>query len=113
MSHSLQYQKQPLHFHLPSTIITTSKVRHPSQPIRISFLLSFFIPPHIEPYIPCTYTRTSIPLRFHVTVYPPSTLRSAPVTYVDASESRKVTGPMRSSGEPMRPCGIRDVHCRL
>lgn len=57
-----------------------------------------------------TSNRTSA---FHVTVYPPSTLRSAPVTYVDASESRKVTGPMRSSGDPMRPWGMREVHCRL
>ncbi len=39
----------------------------------------------------------------HVTVYPPSTLRSAPVTYADASDSKKVTGPIRSTGAPMRP----------
>ena len=49
----------------------------------------------------------------HVTVYPPSTLRSAPVTYADASDSKKVTGPIRSAGAPMRPWGMSEVHWRL
>lgn len=49
----------------------------------------------------------------YVTVYPPSTLRSAPVTYLEASDRRKVTGPMRSSGTPILPCGMSDVHFAL
>jgi len=47
-----------------------------------------------------------------VRVYPPSTLRSAPVMYLEASLSRKVTAPMRSSGVPILPTGIREVHLR-
>jgi hypothetical protein len=47
---------------------------------------------------------------FHVTVYPPSTRMSAPVTYRDASESRKVTGPIKSFGWPILPCGMSDIH---
>lgn len=46
-------------------------------------------------------------------MYPPSTRSSAPVTYLLASLSKKVTGPMRSSGTPILPWGIREVQWRL
>ena len=47
-----------------------------------------------------------------VLVYPPSILRSAPVVYAAASESRYTTAPIRSSGDPILPWGISDVQCR-
>lgn len=48
-----------------------------------------------------------------VQVYPPSTLKSAPVTYLLASLSKNVTGPIKSSGFPICPCGINEVHFSL
>jgi len=39
-------------------------------------------------------------------VHPPSTASSAPVTYVDASDSRNPTAPAISSGTPTRAMGV-------
>ena len=50
-------------------------------------------------------------LPHQVQVYAPSTRRSAPFTYRLASLDRNVTAPMRSSGRPILPTGMRDVHC--
>lgn len=40
-------------------------------------------------------------------------MSSVPVTKLAASESRKVTGPARSSGLPMRPMGVPPTHFSL
>src|SRR5581483_9726340 len=42
----------------------------------------------------------------HLAVHPPSTIKIAPVTYDDASEARKTTGPTSSSALPRRPSGV-------
>src|ERR1700761_2956756 len=53
-------------------------------------------------------------LKLHyVIVYPPSTRRSAPVTYTLASLAKYVTAPIRSSGLPIWPTGINAVHFRF
>src|SRR4029078_3988783 len=43
----------------------------------------------------------------HRIVQPPSTISTSPVTYDDASETRKTTGPTNSSGRLRRPRGVR------
>lgn len=35
------------------------------------------------------------------------------MTYLDASLSRKVTAPIRSSGVPILPAGMREIHLSL
>ena len=49
----------------------------------------------------------------YVTVYPPSTRSSAPVMYWLASLARKTAAPIRSSGRPILPMGMSEVHWRL
>ena len=46
-------------------------------------------------------------------MYPPSTRTSVPVTKLAASDSRKVTGPAKSCGSPMRPMGVPPTHFSL
>jgi len=62
---------------------------------------NFIIDTYHAVYMPLKHANCykSVPTEVtQVTVYPPSTRRSAAVTYDDASESKKVTAPMRSSG---------------
>src|SRR6266511_4332935 len=47
--------------------------------------------------------------RRHQALQPPSATRFAPVTYDEASEARKTTGPTTSCTSAMRPSGIRAV----
>jgi hypothetical protein len=42
---------------------------------------------------------------------PPSTNIVCPLTYAAASLARKTVGPLKSSGLPHRPCGIRSSIC--
>src|SRR3954454_22164694 len=48
--------------------------------------------------------------RAHHALQPPSTTRLAPVTYDDASEARKTTGPTTSPTSAIRPSGIRAAY---
>ena len=42
----------------------------------------------------------------HFAVNPPSTMRTCPVTYADASEQRNSSGPSMSSSFPLRPIHV-------
>ncbi len=50
--------------------------------------------------------RACVDKGFHFAVKPPSTIRTWPVTYRDASEHRKRIGPSMSSSAPLRPIQV-------
>src|SRR6056297_3729809 len=50
--------------------------------------------------------RAVIDQRLHFAVNPPSTIRTCPVTYRDASEHCKSNGPSMSDRSPLRPMQV-------
>src|SRR5206468_4462083 len=58
-----------------------------------------------------THARHRRPLRPHYQAdQPPSTITFAPVTYEDASEARKTSGPSASRAWSIRPIGTRALY---
>lgn len=51
-------------------------------------------------------------LGFYLPIHPPSTTKHSPLTYPLAfSDAKNTTGPLKSSGLPHLPAGIRSIIC--